>query len=109
VGQNFTDANNDVNGNAALNSAITAAASTVKAHRVVGENQTNAKVTNNIASSAMTVTGFTASDKAANGLDGVDKDKASLTWADYSALGWRSSIWETTIPTGGYPALAWQP
>jgi hypothetical protein len=112
VGRNYTHADNDVNGNAALNSAITAVTSTAKAHRVVGEKPTSAenvtaKVTNNIASSSMAITGFTASDKVADGLDGADK-AASPAWADYSALGWRSSVWETTIPADGYPVLAWQ-
>jgi hypothetical protein len=116
VGQNHAHADNDVNGNAALNSAITAAATTVNVHRVVGENPTTAevtaKVTNNIARSSMTTTGFTASDKGVNGLDGAD-NAALSTWATYSALGWNSSdsasAWKTTIPAGGYPVLAWQP
>jgi hypothetical protein len=116
VGQNYAHADNDVKGNAALNSAITAAATTVKAHRVVGEKQTTttegvettAKVTNNIAKNTMTVTGFTASDKTTNGLDGADSTALSA-WKTYSDLGWRSSVWETTISAGGYPVLAWQP
>jgi hypothetical protein len=111
VGQNVAHADNDVKGNAALNSAITVAANTAKAHRVVGEPQTTTitgKVTNNIARSSMTTTGFTASDKTANGLDGAD-NAALSTWTTYSALGWQSSAWKTTIPDNGYPVLDWQP
>jgi hypothetical protein len=109
AGQNYSHADNDVKANAALNSAITAAVTTTKAHRVVGEKQGagNAKVTNNIANSTMTIIGFTVSDATAGGLDGADTT-ATPDWSVYfDTLGWSSSVWKTTL-VNGYPVLAWQ-
>jgi hypothetical protein len=118
AGQNYNNAGTEVKANAALNAKIEVVASTTYAHRVVGMNghipwgeeemETGlAKVTNNIAYVTDT-TNIALGEKSADSVEGADS-AATPIWTDYSTLGWRSSVWETTIPAGGYPVLAWQP
>ncbi|MDR3300927.1 MAG: hypothetical protein LBT01_00160 [Spirochaetaceae bacterium] len=92
---------------AALNSSVTAADSasggTRNAYRIAG--RVDGTLTNNIAHSAMLLTGGANSDRTPNGQDGADAT-AQRTQSTFTALGWDfSSVWKMA---GEYPVLNWQ-
>ena len=94
---------NDVGGNiaacAALNVSITAGGGNT--HRVIGDAQTNATMSNNHARSGLTATGTGAG--TADGADCAEKPNQAF----YTGLGWNfTSVWK--MGADGYPQLKWQ-
>jgi hypothetical protein len=108
VGQNYNAEGNDINGCAALQSAITNSAKTVKnTRRIAGTSGANAALTNNIANSSMTTAGFTVDPEktGSDGLEGADC-VAQPEQPVYAGLGWDfTGVWAMG---GGYPILKWQ-
>jgi hypothetical protein len=109
VGQNYNAEGNDIKGCAALQSAITNSAKTVRnTHRIAGTTGDNAALTNNIANASMTADGFTADpeETGPDELEGADCD-AKPAQSVYTGLGWDfTDVW--AMSGDGYPVLKWQ-
>ena len=114
AGNNYYSASAGIENCAALNAGVTGTATTADSsfniHRVAGNNRDGAYCSNNIANSAMTLTGSGAAIATApdsNGLDGADcaaqPDRSVYT----DLLGWDfATVWK--MGGAGYPVLQWQ-
>jgi hypothetical protein len=107
VGQNYNASGNDINGCAALQSEITNSAATgTNTHRIAGTTGLDAALTNNIANSSMTASGFTVGTTGADTLEGDDCNAKPAQLA-YTGLGWDfTTVWE--MGSDNYPVLKWQ-